>query len=49
MGWLTTPWTDTYTLWSSPLPDPIPLVTFVLVMTALILTVVLFDELRPHD
>ena len=21
--WLTTPWTDTCTLWSNPLPDPI--------------------------
>jgi hypothetical protein len=21
VGWLTTPWTDTYTLWSSPLPE----------------------------
>jgi hypothetical protein len=31
------------------MPDLVPLVTFVLVMTALILTVVLFDELRPHD
>jgi hypothetical protein len=31
------------------MPELISLVTFVLVMTALILTVVLFDELRPHD
>jgi hypothetical protein len=31
------------------MPDLIPLVTFMLVMTLLILTAVLFDELRPHD
>ena len=31
------------------MPELISLVAFVLVMTALILTVVLFDELRPHD
>jgi hypothetical protein len=31
------------------MPDPTPLVTFVLVMPFLILAVVLFDELRPHD
>ena len=30
------------------MPDPIPLVTFVLVLTFLMLAVVLFDELRPR-
>ncbi len=31
------------------MPELISLVAFVLVMTALNLTVVLFDDLRPHD
>jgi hypothetical protein len=31
------------------MPELISLVTFVLVLTFLILAVVLFDELRPHD